>query len=128
MTTDASACQLGVFDMFTLGIGPSSSHTVGPMRAGRHFGDLLLSAGMEPSRVRVTLFGSLAATGIGHGTNRAVLLGLAGARPETVETDLVDQIIPRAFCQVDWECRGGQLLCELSCRGARTVCWRRLTG
>ena len=95
MTTDASACQLGVFDMFTLGIGPSSSHTVGPMRAGRHFGDLLLSAGMEPSRVRVTLFGSLAATGIGHGTNRAVLLGLAGARPETVETDLVDQIIPR---------------------------------
>ena len=95
MTTDASACQLGVFDMFTLGIGPSSSHTVGPMRAGRHFADLLLAAGTEPSRVRVTLFGSLAATGIGHGTNRAVLLGLAGARPETVETDLVDQIIPR---------------------------------
>ena len=94
MTTDASACQLGVFDMFTLGIGPSSSHTVGPMRAGRHFADLLLAAGTEPSRVRVTLFGSLAATGIGHGTNRAVLLGLAGARPETVETDLVDQIIP----------------------------------
>lgn len=88
------ASQLSVFDMFTLGIGPSSSHTVGPMRAGRHFHDLLKDRGVRPRRIQVRLFGSLAATGIGHGTNRAVLLGLSGARPETVSADEVDQIIP----------------------------------
>ncbi len=90
-----AASQLGVFDMFTLGIGPSSSHTVGPMRAGRHFAELLERRAVTPSRLRVRLFGSLAATGIGHGTNRAVLLGLGGASPETVRTELLDGIVPQ---------------------------------
>ncbi len=86
--------QLGVAEMFTVGIGPSSSHTVGPMRAGRDFASLLDRLCLAPVRIRVTLFGSLAATGIGHGTNRAVLLGLAGERPETVDVAAVDAIIP----------------------------------
>lgn len=81
--------------MFTVGIGPSSSHTVGPMRAGAHFADLLASSGLQPSRIQVTLQGSLAATGIGHGTNRAVLLGLGGAQPATVTADEVDLLIPK---------------------------------
>lgn len=89
------ASQLGVFDMFSLGIGPSSSHTVGPMRAGLGFARLLHQRGLQPTRLRVRLFGSLAATGIGHGTNRAVLLGLTGADPETVPAELVDRIVPQ---------------------------------
>ena len=84
--------MISVFDLFSVGIGPSSSHTVGPMRAARTFvhglkGDGRLS---EVSRVRAELFGSLGATGHGHGSDRAVLLGLAGEVPETVDTDTVD--------------------------------------
>ncbi|MEO6886054.1 MAG: L-serine ammonia-lyase, partial [Jatrophihabitantaceae bacterium] len=82
---------ISVFDLFTVGIGPSSSHTVGPMRAARTFAagldaDGLLSA---VSRVRIELYGSLGATGYGHGSDRAVILGLAGERPETVDTTTV---------------------------------------
>jgi L-serine dehydratase len=76
-----------VFDLFKLGIGPSSSHTVGPMRAARAFA-LALEAGELLDRaaaVRVELFGSLGATGRGHGTDKAVLLGLMGERPESVD-------------------------------------------
>lgn len=94
MTSAAPAYHLGVFDMFTVGIGPSSSHTVGPMRAGRSFAELLSEEGIRPTRIRVRLFGSLAATGVGHGTDRAVLLGLAGEDPRTVSVDTVDHILP----------------------------------
>ena len=94
--------------MFTVGIGPSSSHTVGPMRAGRHFAELLQGAGLTPSRVRVRLFGSLAATGMGHGTDRAVLLGLGGAHPETVETDQVDDIMPNLVEKRELPLLGGE--------------------
>lgn len=75
---------ISVIDMFSIGIGPSSSHTVGPMRAAKAYLD---SVGEPAGRVRVELRGSLAATGRGHGTDRAVLLGLAGFEPETVPTD-----------------------------------------
>jgi L-serine dehydratase len=79
---------ISVFDLFSVGIGPSSSHTVGPMRAALRFAvgladDALLD---RVGAVRVELFGSLGATGHGHGSERAVLLGLEGERPETVDT------------------------------------------
>jgi L-serine dehydratase len=82
---------ISVFDMFSIGIGPSSSHTMGPMRAARTFArgladDALLS---RVARVRVELFGSLGATGRGHGSDRAVILGLEGAEPETVDTSAI---------------------------------------
>jgi L-serine dehydratase len=83
---------ISVFDMFKIGIGPSSSHTVGPMRAARAFVRGLADDGLLPgvARVRVELFGSLGATGRGHGTDRAVILGLEGADPETVDTGAVE--------------------------------------
>lgn len=79
---------LSVFDLFSVGIGPSSSHTVGPMRAARRFVTGLERDGLleRCGRVRVELFGSLGATGHGHGSEKAVLLGLEGEEPETVET------------------------------------------
>ena len=87
---------LSVFDMFRIGIGPSSSHTVGPMRAGLAFATELagLATPAPPGRVTVELFGSLGATGRGHNPDRAVLLGLAGNDPETVDTETVESVLP----------------------------------
>ncbi|MDX3588334.1 L-serine ammonia-lyase [Streptomyces europaeiscabiei] len=83
---------ISVFDLFSIGIGPSSSHTVGPMRAARMFARRLrneeLLAGV--ASVRVELYGSLGATGHGHGTPKAVLLGLEGASPRTVDVESAD--------------------------------------
>src|ERR1700738_1824571 len=78
---------VSVFDLFSVGIGPSSSHTVGPMRAASGFARQLAAEGLLPSvaRVRVELYGSLGATGAGHGTPGAVVLGLEGSAPETVD-------------------------------------------
>ncbi len=83
--------MISAFDLFKVGIGPSSSHTVGPMRAARLFVTGLKRQGLlaATARVRAELFGSLGATGHGHGSDRAVLLGLAGEDPETVDTDSV---------------------------------------
>jgi L-serine dehydratase len=78
---------LSVFDLFTVGIGPSSSHTVGPMRAGSSFIDMLGDALDSVASLRVDVFGSLAATGAGHGTFDAILLGLEGCRPDIVEAN-----------------------------------------
>ncbi|MBW0089139.1 L-serine ammonia-lyase [Pseudonocardia sp. KRD-184] len=80
---------VSVFDLFSIGIGPSSSHTVGPMRAGARFADELRVDGLlgTVSALDVTLYGSLAATGAGHGTLPAVLLGLEGHHPELVTAD-----------------------------------------
>nr|MCW1079418.1 hypothetical protein [Streptococcus anginosus] len=111
-----AAHPLSVFDMFRIGIGPSSSHTVGPMRAGLAFtgelasllardkGDEAASTSQRspeegaksqaPCRITIDLFGSLGATGRGHNTDRAVLLGLAGYSPESVEIDTVEGIFP----------------------------------
>ncbi|MEC3973691.1 L-serine ammonia-lyase [Amycolatopsis sp. H20-H5] len=82
---------ISVFDLFSIGIGPSSSHTVGPMRAARTFVDGLADEGQLTSttRVQAELFGSLGATGWGHGSDKAVLLGLSGERPEAIDTDSV---------------------------------------
>ncbi len=80
---------LSVFDLFSIGIGPSSSHTVGPMRAANDFVERLERAGLmhEVATVTTELFGSLAATGVGHGTVRAVVLGLLGYAPESVRPE-----------------------------------------
>ena len=88
---------LSIFDLFKIGIGPSSSHTVGPMRAARAFGETLEENGSLASaaRIQVELFGSLAFTGVGHGTDRAVILGLAGEHPEAVDPDAMDAIVER---------------------------------
>ena len=82
---------VSILELFTVGPGPSSSHTVGPMRAALRFGEKLVEAGYleKTSRVQVHLYGSLALTGRGHGTDRAVLLGLTGERPEEVEVDRI---------------------------------------
>ena len=78
---------ISIFELFTIGIGPSSSHTVGPMRAARRFAQRLEREALlsQLARLRVELFGSLAMTGKGHGTDRAVLLGLEGETPEEVD-------------------------------------------
>jgi L-serine dehydratase len=79
---------ISVFDLFKIGIGPSSSHTVGPMRAANMFVQSLSEAGHfdRLGRLHVALYGSLGATGKGHGTDKAVILGLEGEEPETVDT------------------------------------------
>lgn len=78
--------SISVFDLFTIGVGPSSSHTVGPMRAGFHFSKHIAEP-QKVTRVQVELFGSLAFTGIGHGTDRAILAGIEGEEPGTVDTE-----------------------------------------
>ena len=82
---------VSVFDIFKIGIGPSSSHTVGPMKAARAFAAAAGEAGA--ARYHVTLHGSLAWTGKGHGTDAAILLGLAGHDPETIDPDAIDAIL-----------------------------------
>ncbi len=87
--------SISVFDLFTIGIGPSSSHTIGPMRAAKQFIEALASSGVlsETSRVKINLYGSLGATGKGHGSDKAVLLGLQGYLPESVDVDRVTESI-----------------------------------
>ncbi len=86
---------VSVFDLFKVGIGPSSSHTVGPMRAARMFALGLQSNGLldRVAKVRCALYGSLGATGKGHGSDKAVLLGLCGHEPETVPIEAIEPTI-----------------------------------
>jgi L-serine dehydratase len=83
---------LSAFDLYSVGIGPSSSHTVGPMRAAKRFVEGLAESGRlgDVRRVRAELFGSLGATGHGHGSPKAVVLGLEGEDPATTDTDRAD--------------------------------------
>jgi L-serine dehydratase len=85
---------LSVFDIFKVGIGPSSSHTVGPMWAGVRFLEELRSKGIidHVTSVRVGLYGSLALTGVGHGTDKATILGLAGYQPDLIDPDTADKV------------------------------------
>jgi L-serine dehydratase len=84
--------KTSLFDLFKVGIGPSSSHTMGPMRAARRFVVELADAGQLPqvAQVRVELYGSLALTGQGHGTDRAILLGLSGAEAATIDPATIE--------------------------------------
>lgn len=87
--------MISVFDMFKVGIGPSSSHTVGPMKAGKEFVDLLVEQGKleEVTRIAVDVYGSLSLTGKGHHTDIAIIMGLAGASPATVDIDSIPAFI-----------------------------------
>jgi L-serine dehydratase len=86
--------QISIFDMFKIGIGPSSSHTLGPWRAAQRFVDILSEKNLleQTQSIHILLYGSLAKTGVGHGTDTAVLLGLSGDDPVTFDTD---QVIPK---------------------------------
>ncbi len=84
---------ISVFDMFSIGIGPSSSHTVGPMRAAQEFVNKLLSLEKQITRIKCDLYGSLGHTGKGHGSDTAVLLGLEGHFPETIDPDQIPSIL-----------------------------------
>jgi L-serine dehydratase len=90
--------MIGVFELFEVGVGPSSSHTAGPMKAAAAFADGLALSG-EIERVEgvvVTLYGSLAFTGKGHATDKAVILGLSGQRPETIDPDRAEALVAEA--------------------------------
>jgi L-serine dehydratase len=87
--------RTSIFDLFKIGIGPSSSHTMGPMRAARQFTVHLRKAELlrATARVKAELFGSLALTGIGHATDKAILLGLSGETPELIEPSAIESIV-----------------------------------
>lgn len=87
------ATSISIFDIFKIGIGPSSSHTVGPMKAARAFVYSLRNLTAEVGSIEVSLHGSLAWTGKGHGTDSAVLLGLSGLEPDTIDPDGVDEFL-----------------------------------
>src|SRR4029077_13863185 len=89
--------NLSVFEIFKVGIGPSSSHTMGPMNAARAFVESLAAQGLLERTTSVTaeLFGSLALTGRGHCTDRAILLGLEGMKPETIDSAQVEPTVER---------------------------------
>jgi len=84
---------LSVFDMFKVGIGPSSSHTMGPMVVAARFLDLMRASPFHFAGVRASLHGSLAFTGVGHATDRATILGLAGFTPETYEAEQAEAVL-----------------------------------
>src|SRR5438105_15611066 len=88
---------LSVFDIFKVGIGPSSSHTMGPMRAAREFAFGLKRDGLlgTTQEIAVRLYGSLAFTGVGHGTDRAILAGPEGAEPGGGDPDTIEPTVPR---------------------------------
>jgi L-serine dehydratase len=94
---------VSIFDLFKIGIGPSSSHTVGPMKAACTFAQRLEQYGwlQKTRRVRVSLYGSLAHTGRGHGTDKAVMLGLQGEAPEMVDPDRIDTMLDRIRSQLE---------------------------
>ncbi len=110
------SAYVSAFELFSIGVGPSSSHTVGPMRAARDFGVRLREAGVldDVARVTCTLYGSLGATGIGHGTPDAVVAGLQGLAPETADPAAVRS------AWTDW--RAGR---DLELDGAHAVPFRK---
>jgi L-serine dehydratase len=92
--------SVSALDLFKIGVGPSSSHTVGPMRAAHDFVRRLEAQGQLAAvrRVQVRLYGSLAATGLGHGTDRAVVVGLSGERPDRVDPDRIATLVDAVRC------------------------------
>jgi L-serine dehydratase len=91
--------SLSVMDMFKIGVGPSSSHTLGPWTAARRFVTKVLSAQYPVISLQVTLFGSLAKTGNGHGTDIAILLGLRDEDPVTFDLELLNSLIDQIYQQ-----------------------------
>ncbi|WP_411820539.1 L-serine ammonia-lyase [Hyphococcus formosus] len=104
--------MLGVFDIFKIGIGPSSSHTVGPMRIARRFLEEARADGSldKASRIRIDLHGSLALTGVGHGTDKAAILGLLGFSPETTDPDEAEAAFQNAKQAQEITLHGGKTI------------------
>ena len=89
---------VSTFDIYKIGIGPSSSHTVGPMRAAARFVERRLAEpGLLPqvARIRAEVFGSLALTGRGHGTDKALMMGLEGHQPNRIDPDIIPDALAR---------------------------------
>jgi L-serine dehydratase len=105
--------RTSIFDLFKIGIGPSSSHTVGPMRAARQWIADLHARGLltTANRVIAELYGSLALTGIGHGTDRAILLGLAGERPDEIDPANIDPLLHEIRSAKRLRLLGEHLIC-----------------
>ena len=97
---------VSIFDIFKIGIGPSSSHTVGPMKSAREFVLQLKPVADRVARIDVTLYGSLAYTGKGHGTDSAVILGLMGLEPETINPDDVENLLRKVHLDKKLEVPG----------------------
>jgi L-serine dehydratase len=104
--------SVSVFDLFKIGIGPSSSHTVGPMLAAKRFIEQLDKAGLLGTihRLKIELYGSLGATGKGHGTDKALILGLQGETPDEVEVDAVPLRMDGVRVKRQIELHGGQVI------------------
>lgn len=104
--------HFGVFDLFKIGVGPSSSHTVGPMKAARSFLERVEAEhGLEVvARVQAEAYGSLALTGSGHATDRAMLWGLEGVRPEEADPDALPAMIERILEQKALRLLGGHAI------------------
>lgn len=116
--------RTSILDLFRIGVGPSSSHTVGPMRATHAFVSALEAWGhlQQTTRIEIELFGSLALTGLGHGTDRAVLLGLSGEVPETVDPDRIEPIISSIKSDQRLMLLGKKLV---AFNPAQDILWRR---
>ncbi|WP_421900444.1 L-serine ammonia-lyase [Maridesulfovibrio sp.] len=107
-----TAITTSVFELFKIGPGPSSSHTIGPMKAGYNFHQAVadLSLDTQPDNIEIRLYGSLSATGEGHGTDRAVVAGLLGFRPDNVKCDFLDSLADGSAHQF----KSGQISLPLS--------------
>jgi L-serine dehydratase len=100
--------MISLFDLFKIGLGPSSSHTIGPMRAALAFREALISIGDagKVARLGATLYGSLAWTGKGHASDKAVILGLSGLKPDGVDPDEADRVAAAAFAGAPFDLGG----------------------
>ena len=103
---------VSVFELFKIGIGPSSSHTVGPMRAGKKFISVAAEKGLlqKSARIHIDLYGSLALTGKGHGTDLAVLLGVEGNLPDEIDPDQVPFMMARIRTEHTLKLNGQQII------------------
>ncbi|WP_261885485.1 L-serine ammonia-lyase [Vibrio pomeroyi] len=102
--------MLSIFDIYKIGVGPSSSHTNGPMIAGFHFTQLVADRITEVVRVQVDLYGSLSLTGIGHHTDRATILGLLGNKPDTIKITSANEAMRRAIDSGEMQLSGNHAI------------------
>ena len=102
--------MLSIFDIYKIGVGPSSSHTNGPMIAGFHFTQLVADKITEVVRVQVDLYGSLSLTGIGHHTDRATILGLLGNKPDTIKITSANEAMRRAMDSGEMQLSGSHTI------------------
>ena len=102
--------MLSIFDIYKIGVGPSSSHTNGPMIAGFHFTQLIADRITEVVRVQVDLYGSLSLTGIGHHTDRATILGLLGNKPDTIKITSANEAMRRAIDSGEMQLSGSHTI------------------